>query len=135
MYEDDLQLGEWKENCLLLKLYRKLRKMFLSPRRGSNPQPSDLRWDALTIELPGLRWQREGHDMCRIFISLYRRRPSQNPVTEYIEINQKSDSLSAPLKSMSSLMSPRASHRRNQYVILASCPGSFYRRAFSYIGP
>ena len=26
------------ENCLLLKLYRKLRKMFLSPRRESNPQ-------------------------------------------------------------------------------------------------
>ena len=24
--------------------------MFLSPRRESNPQPSDLRWDALTIE-------------------------------------------------------------------------------------
>ena len=40
-------------NCLLLKLNRKLRKMFLSPRRESNPQPSDLRWDALTIELPG----------------------------------------------------------------------------------
>ena len=42
MYEDDLQLGELKENCLLLKLYRKLRKMFLSPRRELNPQPSDL---------------------------------------------------------------------------------------------
>ena len=39
------------ENCSLLKLYRKLRKMFLSPRRESNLQPSDLRWDALTIEL------------------------------------------------------------------------------------
>ena len=25
-YEDDLQLGKLKENCLLLKLYRKLRK-------------------------------------------------------------------------------------------------------------
>ena len=37
-----LQLGELKENCSLLKLYRKLRKMFLSPRRESNPQPSDL---------------------------------------------------------------------------------------------
>ena len=43
-------------------------KMFLSPRWESNPQPSDLRWDALTIELPGLRWQREGHDMYR-FVS------------------------------------------------------------------
>ena len=37
--------------------------MFLSSRRESNPQPSNLRWDALTIELPGLRWQREGHDI------------------------------------------------------------------------
>ena len=53
------------ENCLLLKLYRKLRKTSLSPRRESNPQPSDLRWDALTIELPGLRWQRGGHNMYR----------------------------------------------------------------------
>ena len=52
-----------KENCLLLKLYRKLRKMFLSPRWESNPQPSDLRWDTLTIEL--LRWQREGHNIYR----------------------------------------------------------------------
>ena len=42
--------------------------MFLRPRRESNPQPSDLWWDALTIELPGLRWQREGHDMYR-FVS------------------------------------------------------------------
>ena len=48
MYEDDLQLGKLKENWLLLKLCRKLRKMF---RRESNPQTSDLRWDALTIEL------------------------------------------------------------------------------------
>ena len=31
-----------KVNCLLLKLNRKLRKMFLSPRQESNPQPSDL---------------------------------------------------------------------------------------------
>ena len=31
--KDDLQLGKLKENCLLLKLYRKLRKIFLSPRR------------------------------------------------------------------------------------------------------
>ena len=36
---------------------------------------------------------------------------------------------------MSSRMSPRASHRRHQYAILASSPGSFYRRLFSYIGP
>ena len=41
--KDDLQLGKLKENCLLLELYRKLRKMFLSPRRESNPQPFDLR--------------------------------------------------------------------------------------------
>ena len=68
MYEDDLQLGKLKGNCLLLKLYLKLRKMFLSPRRETNPQPSDLQWDALTIELPGLRWQWEGHDMYR-FVS------------------------------------------------------------------
>ena len=56
------------ENCLLLKLYSKLRKMFLSPRRESNTQPSHLQWDALTIELPGLRWQREDKDMYR-FVS------------------------------------------------------------------
>ena len=37
--KDDLQLGKLKENCLLLKLYCKLRK---SPRRESNPQPSDV---------------------------------------------------------------------------------------------
>ena len=33
-----------------------LRKWFLSPGRGSNPQPSDDRLDDLTIELPRLRW-------------------------------------------------------------------------------
>ena len=43
-----------------------LRKWFLNPKQGSNPQPSDERWDALTIELldgelkndysPTLRW-------------------------------------------------------------------------------
>ena len=32
-------------------------KRFLSPRRGSNSQPSDDRRDALTNELPRLRWQ------------------------------------------------------------------------------
>ena len=37
-----LQLGKLKENCSRLKLYRKLRKMFLSPRPESNPQPSDI---------------------------------------------------------------------------------------------
>ena len=63
--KDDVQLGKLNENCLLLKIYRKLRKLFLSARRESNPQPSHLRLDALTIELPGLRWQREGHDMYR----------------------------------------------------------------------
>ena len=41
IYEDDLQLGKLKENCLLLQLYRKLRKMFLSPRRESNLLPSE----------------------------------------------------------------------------------------------
>ena len=35
---NDLQLGNLKVNCLLLKLYRKLRKIFLSPKRESNPQ-------------------------------------------------------------------------------------------------
>ena len=34
-----------KVNCLLLKLNRKLRKMFLSPRRESRPQPTDEWWD------------------------------------------------------------------------------------------
>ena len=34
---------------------------------------------------------------------------------------------------MSSRMSPRASHRRHQYAILASSPGSFYCELFSYI--
>ena len=33
-----------------------LRKLFLSPRRGSNPQPFDDWLDALTIELLRLRW-------------------------------------------------------------------------------
>ena len=31
-------------------------KRFLSPRQGSNPQPSDDQWDALIIELPRLKW-------------------------------------------------------------------------------
>ena len=48
-------------NCLSLKLNHKIRKMFLSPGQESNLQPSDLQWDALIIELPGLRWQREGY--------------------------------------------------------------------------
>ena len=39
----DLQLGNFKVNVLLLKLYRKLRKMFLNPKRELNPQPSHLR--------------------------------------------------------------------------------------------
>ena len=50
-------------NCLLLKLNRKLRKMLLIPKRELNPKPSDLRWDALTIELPELRWQRQDYDV------------------------------------------------------------------------
>ena len=37
-----LQLGKFKENCSLHKFHR-IRKMFLSPRWESNPQPSDLR--------------------------------------------------------------------------------------------
>ena len=32
-----------KTVCSILKLYRKLRNIFLNPRRESNPQPSDLR--------------------------------------------------------------------------------------------
>ena len=42
---------------------RKFRKMFPSPIRELNPQSSDLRWEALTIELTGLRWQRECYDV------------------------------------------------------------------------
>ena len=30
-------------------------RQFLSSRQGSNPQPSDDRWDAVTIDLPRLR--------------------------------------------------------------------------------
>ena len=43
-------------------------KRFLSPRRGSNLQPSDDRWDALTIGLPRLRWraQEQFRHMCRL---------------------------------------------------------------------
>ena len=66
IYEDDLQLGKLKENCLLLKLYRKLRKCFWAPdgNRTRNPLISGDLWDAsVTIELPGLRWQREGHNV------------------------------------------------------------------------
>ena len=37
---------------LPLELYHKLRKMYLSPRRESNPQPSDLQCGAPMIELP-----------------------------------------------------------------------------------
>ena len=33
-----------------------LKKQFLSPRLGSNPQPSDDQQYAPTIELPRLRW-------------------------------------------------------------------------------
>ena len=44
-------------------LTQTLANMFFSLRRESNPQPSDLRGDGLTIELPGLRWQREGYDV------------------------------------------------------------------------
>ena len=37
LYEDDFQLGKLKENCLILKLCRKPRKIFLSSRREFNP--------------------------------------------------------------------------------------------------
>ena len=57
IYEDDV----------LLKLYRKLRKMFLSPKLESNPQPSDLRWDGFDSSL-GLR---------NIFLSLRKRLSSK----------------------------------------------------------
>ena len=43
-----LQLGKLKENCSLLKLYRKLRKMFLSPRRESNPRNLLISGETLT---------------------------------------------------------------------------------------
>ena len=56
-------------NCLLLKLNRKLRKMFLSPRRESNPQPSDLRWDALTIRTNSiLNYQAANHFIHNVYI-------------------------------------------------------------------
>ena len=35
--KDDLQLGKLKENCLLLKLYRKLRKNVSEPQTGIEP--------------------------------------------------------------------------------------------------
>ena len=40
--KDDVQLGKLNENCLLLKIYRKLRKLFLIPKRESNPEHSYL---------------------------------------------------------------------------------------------
>ena len=48
-------------------------KRFLSPRRGSNLQPSDDRWDAQTIELPKLRWWAKVHvsHMCDLSGSHY----------------------------------------------------------------
>ena len=50
-----------------------MEKRFLSPRRGSNPQPSDDRWDALTIELPRVRWWAKVHvrHMCDLSGSHY----------------------------------------------------------------
>ena len=56
----------WKTVCYS-SFYRKpSKKCFWAPdgNRTRNLL-SDLRWDALTIELPGLRWQREGHDVYR----------------------------------------------------------------------
>ena len=43
-------------------------KLFASQTQKTIPepknlQPSDFLWDALTIELPRLRWQREGYDV------------------------------------------------------------------------
>ena len=60
------------DRCKRLSLiYRKLRKMFLSPKRESiNPQPSQLWWDALTIDLSyhaGVRSQREGYTMTTVY--------------------------------------------------------------------
>ena len=46
---NDFDTSTLMVNCLVLfKLNRKLRKTFLSLRRESNPQPFDLRWDALS---------------------------------------------------------------------------------------
>ena len=64
--KDDLQLGKLKENCLL---YRKLTKMFLSPRRESNiaVRVSRLRtgtyraWPSLCHLSPGSSMVRASH--------------------------------------------------------------------------
>ena len=37
IYEDDMQLGKLKENCLLLKLYRKTQKNVSEPQTGIEP--------------------------------------------------------------------------------------------------
>ena len=47
-----------------------------------------------------------------------------------IEINQKCDSLSAPLNLMSTRMSPRASHRRHEYAILEKFPPAVLTAGF-----
>ena len=56
---------QWWTVCYLRLLYgnSKFRKMFLSPIRDLNTQSSDLQWDALTIEVTGLRWKRECYDV------------------------------------------------------------------------
>ena len=50
----------FKKNCFATQALSQTQKNVSEPQTGIEPQPSDLRWDALTIELPGLRWQREG---------------------------------------------------------------------------
>ena len=94
----------------------------------------------MTLHHGGALWMYHGGRTVNQSNSTYRFAQSlrielETGLNHRIEINQKSDSLSAPLKSMSSRMSPRASHRRHQYAIVASLPASFYRQLFSYIGP
>ena len=47
-------------------------KRFVSPRQGSNPQPSNDWWDALTIEPPGLRG--------RAKVQVWHVRPKRKPL-------------------------------------------------------
>ena len=54
LFEKCESLDISKEKRMIIKLFTQ--KTILSPRRGPNPQPSDDRWDALTIEPPWLRW-------------------------------------------------------------------------------
>ena len=64
-----LQLGNLIVNRLQLKLYRKLRKIgFGAPNENRTRNLLISGETALTIELPGLRWQREGYDMYSVFL-------------------------------------------------------------------